>query len=425
MTDESPSKTDSRPAPDSNEAPRSPHWVISLLLCNLIAVGAAGALFVIFSTEPKAQREGASRKTAMLVETLTVQRGEFRPSIKVLGRVAATNTLELQAEVSGRVAERAPAFERGGMVARGETLLRIDPSEFEAVLAQRLSELHQAEAELQQEMGRQRVAQRDYELLGRQLEESERALILRAPQLTSAKAKVEAAQAAIARAKLDIARTTLVAPFDAQVISRDVSVGSQVSPGETLGHLVCVERYWVVAMVPLRKLARIELPPPGAPPSGEVVLRDRTAWTAGATRTGKIAGLQGSLEERTRLASLLVAVDDPLGRSPAGGGDGDVQAPPPLIIGAVLDVQIAARPIDAVRLPRDYLRKGDTVWVDEDGTLRIRRVDVAFLDADHAYITDGLADGDQVVTTNLSTVVDGAALRKANEAPADAAKAGS
>lgn len=393
---------------DDNADERAPHWIVSLLLCNLIALGAAGALFVIYTTEPKAQREGASKRTAMLVETLVAERGEHRPVINVLGRVAPTDSLQLEAEVAGRVIERAPAFERGGTVAKGDVLLRIDPAEYEATLAQRLSELHQAEAELTQEMGRQRVARRDYELLGRELEESERALILRQPQLTSARAKVEAARAAVARARLDVARTKLVAPYDAQVLARDVGVGSKVSVGETLGRLVCVERYWVVAMVPQRKLRRIELPAAGAPPAGEVTLRDRAAWPEGASRLGKIAGLQGALDDRTRLASLLVAVDDPLGRAAADG-----ERPPALIIGSVIDVRIPARPLNAIRLSRDYLRKGDTVWVDDGGTLRVRQVEVAFVDGEHAYISAGLEAGEHVVVTNLSTVVDGAALRRA------------
>jgi len=56
------------------------------------------------------------------------------------------------------------------------------------------------------------------------------------------------------------------------------------------------------------------------------------------------------------------------------------------------------------------------VWVNDAGQLRIREVQVVFRDPDYAYIGAGLSEDDQVVTTNLSTVVDGAPLRLEDEA---------
>ena len=63
------------------------------------------------------------------------------------------------------------------------------------------------------------------------------------------------------------------------------------------------------------------------------------------------------------------------------------------------------------KLSRDYIRKGNTVWVMDEGELDIREVDIILSDAEHAYITAGLEENDRVVTTNLATVVDGAPLR--------------
>jgi hypothetical protein len=73
---------------------------------------------------------------------------------------------------------------------------------------------------------------------------------------------------------------------------------------------------------------------------------------------------------------------------------------------------IQAEPLEnVVRLNRDYVRSDETVWVMEDGELQIRDATIVFRDATHAYVAEGLNDGDQVVTTNLSTVRDGAPLR--------------
>jgi hypothetical protein len=47
----------------------------------------------------------------------------------------------------------------------------------------------------------------------------------------------------------------------------------------------------------------------------------------------------------------------------------------------------------------------------ENEKLSIRAVKIAFLDREHAYVTDGLDSGDRVVTTNLARIADDAPLR--------------
>ena len=82
------------------------------------------------------------------------------------------------------------------------------------------------------------------------------------------------------------------------------------------------------------------------------------------------------------------------------------------MVGSFVEVRIQGQPIeDAIRMDRNFLRKNDTVWIKEDGVLRIREVDVVFHDDEHVYIRGGLDSDDVVVTTNLATVLDGAPLR--------------
>ena len=82
------------------------------------------------------------------------------------------------------------------------------------------------------------------------------------------------------------------------------------------------------------------------------------------------------------------------------------------MIGTFVEVQIPAKElVGVVRLDRDHLRKGNTVWVMEDEKLSIKEVSVLFQDDVYAYVNEGLDDNSQVITTNLSTVVEGAAVR--------------
>ena len=387
--------------PESGRAGRGKTALVSVMI---LLFGVA-LMVLIFKTEPTATRVDVARETAMLVEVRTAERGRFTPVIEAMGQVVPAREVTLQPRVSGRVIELAEAFEPGGRVAEGTALLRIDPADYQAALRQRRSELAQARADLELEQGRQAVAEQDFELLGEELDEGNRHLVLRQPQLKQARAQVDFAEAALRRAELDLQRTRISAPFDAQILSRDVATGSQVNTGDSLARLVATDRYWVAASVPLSQLRWLRFAERDGEQGAPVSLRHEAAWGSSRSRQGRLQRLVGELDANARLARVLVSVEDPLAlRAEAGT--------PSMILGAFVRTAIAGRALDdVVRLDRNLLRREDTVWVMEDGALAIRPVTVLLRDGDYAYISDGLEQGDQVVVTDLATVVDGAALR--------------
>jgi len=385
----------------------------TLLLSFVILLVGAVLTILIFNTEPTASQSGASVETAMLVDVVEVERGNYTPIIRATGTVEPSQDIMLSPRVEGEIMELSENFTPGGYVEKGDVLLQIDPSDYRNALLQRRSELRSAEANLAIEMGQQNVAQQDYELLDDSLSTESKALVLREPQLNTARAMVESAEAAVQQAELNLERTTIRAPFDAYILSRMANVGSQVSPGDQLGRLVGLDTYWVSAMVPLASLRWIDVPENGVTGS-EVAIRNRTSWDPGEQRTGRIFRLVGALEDQTRMASLLISVDDPLSYRSENSDQ------PRLMIGSFVESNIRANELEGVvRLSRDYVRQNDTAWVMEESRLQIRDLEVLFRDADYAYVTSGLEDGDQVVTTTLSTVVEGSRLRTEGGMPAE------
>ena len=361
-------------------------------------------------TEPKAVRGGATKKTAMLVNVKTLQRDTFRPVITAMGTVKPSQEITLSPRVSGEIVSRAESFTPGAFVKKGTKLLQIDPSDYQNALQLKRSDLRQAVADLKIEMGRQNIAEKDYQLLNKTLSEEQEALILRKPQLNAARSRVEAARAAVKQAELDLDRTSIVAPFDAHILSRNVNVGSQVSPGQNIGRLVGMDTYWVEATVPLAKIRWLRFPKDEQTKGSEVHVRNQSAWKAGEFRKGYLYKLVGALEDRTRMARVLVNVPDPLAYREQNK-DG-----PTLMIGSFVEVNIRAEPLpNVIRLSRDYVRKDESVWVMENGKLRIKDVQILFRDSRFAYIQEGISENDSIVTTNLTTVVEGAGLRLASD----------
>jgi len=391
-----------------NEPQRARRWrwlgvLATMIVCVGIFTAAGAAILVINRTEPTAQQINATRKSSALVETMIVRRDNYSPKLSVLGTVLPARDIILGPRISGEVTEISDSFVPGGMVGKGKMLLKIDAADFENQLSIRVSELEQRVASLKIEQGRQSLAKKELKLLESTIDDANRDLVLRGPQIASIRAEVSASKAAVERAQLDLDRATIVAPFDAQIITQSVNVGSQVSPGDELARLVGTNQYWVSAALPVRSLQWVQFPKPSETGS-TVILRNSDAWPLGAERIGRVTRMIGTVDDRTRLARVLVEVDDPLGRQTNA---------PPMILQSLLQVEIEGRAIEnVVRLPREYVHGEDTVWVLKDDKLEIRDCQVVFRDAAFAYINEGLDNDDEIVITTLATVAEGVGLKR-------------
>ena len=232
----------------------------TLFICAALILASVVVLYVINSTEPQAEREAATLRRAMLVEVFEAKKGDYRPIISETGTVAPSREVQLAPQVGGRIISLHSDFNPGGFIRAGEVVLKIETADYENLLAQRESELIEAETELAVEMGRQEVAKRDFELLGERLPEGEDTLVLREPQLAAAKTRVDAAKTALEQAKLNLERIELRSPFDAQILSRMADLGSQVSQNMPVAQIVGIEQYWVMATVSPAKLPYIDFP---------------------------------------------------------------------------------------------------------------------------------------------------------------------
>ena len=390
------------------------NWKRTLLICILILAVAGGVVFWIFNTEPEAQRQGATKKTDMLVEVERVQMGTYQPTIVATGTVQPARQVQLSPMVMGQVVRITPSFVPGGFVQKGTLLLQLDPADFKNTLQLRESELAQVQADLEMEQGQQQVARQDYTLLGDTLSGEREALVLRKPQLNAVKARLKAAEASVDQARLNLERTAIRAPFDAQLLSRNANVGAQVGPGDSLGQLIGTDKYWVTVAIPTAQLQWLDFPKTAQQRGAPVKLTSPNAWKEGAYRTGYLFKLLGTLEGNTRMARAIVEVPDPLALKAENSGK------PRLMIGAFLEAHLEGETMDSVvRLNRDLLREEETVWVMQKDSLDIRKVEVVLKDAEYAYVSSGLQAGDQIVQTNLSTVVEGAALRLPKASSAD------
>ncbi|WP_303909211.1 efflux RND transporter periplasmic adaptor subunit [Thiohalomonas denitrificans] len=387
------------------ESPRARRrWPLQVGLVLLLLTVAVTGTLIMMNSAPKAIRKPAE-KTARLVEVMPVRLGDHVADIAAMGRVVAASEATLYPEVTGRITEVNERFVPGEQIHAGEELLRLDDADYYLTVRQRRSALAQAEATLAREQGQQQVARREYEMLGEQMAANERNLVLREPQLASARATREDARAALDRARLDLERTVVKAPFDGIITEKSVSLGTRVSSTSPLLTLVATEYFWVRVDLPVVALNQITVPT-GPGEVGSTVKLRRGDWPQGTYREGRVLRLNPRLDEQARLAQVLVEVRDPLAQLP------EHQGLPRLLINDYVEAAITGRTLqETVALDRSLLRGGNRVWLLENGELAIRPVEVVFRGREQVFLRGDLKAGDRVVSTDLSSPVAGMALR--------------
>ena len=387
-------------------------WLAPLLVLG-IALCVTGAMFALRESTPAERPE----LRAPLVEVVRAEPQTVRFRVAAQGTVEPRTESDLVAEVAGRIVWASPELASGGFFARGDTLVRIDPRDYQVALEGAQAALGRAESQLTLTTS----------TLERQRSMHERGISSQARMddavhaQANAQAGVGEARVAVRRAKLDLERTRIRALFAGRVREKRVDLGQFVGRGASVARVYSIDVAEVRLPVRDADLAYLDLPSgpeeeaaaaaSGQPAPGPDV--ELSATVAGQRRTwhGRIVRSEGARDARTRMLSLVAEVDDPYARSGEPGRA-------PLPIGIFVDASIEGRRVDGVfQVPRAALRREGEIWVvDDSGHLRIRRVEPLRSDREHSWLRAGVAAGERVVVSPLELATDGMAVR-VREAP--------
>jgi RND family efflux transporter MFP subunit len=325
------------------------------------------------------------------------------------GSVEALRTVDLAAEVGGRIIKTHPALRAGGTFTPNDVLVEIDATDYELLITQKMAAVARAELRLMQEQAEADAAVRAWE----QIEGNAPIdpLARREPQIRDAKLAVASAQAQQKRAETDVRRTRVQLPFSGRVRSVHADIGQTVQRGQRLAVALDTSELEVRLPIPLRETAFVDLPLGDRTDDGPKV--EITADFAGAPCTwqGSIVRIEGEIDRRTRQLTAIARVTR----------TADSQ---PLLVGMFVEARILGREVqDVFRVPSSALHSGDHIWIVEaveDDTadnikttyrLRDRVVTVLRTERDHAILKGGLQAGEQVCLSSLQAPVDGMKVR--------------
>ena len=372
----------------------------ALTIASFVILLASGAV-VIYMIKNRPQPE--RRKpvpTAQIVSVRDLAATSRQVVVPAMGTVVPAVEVDLKSRVAGEVIWIHPEFVEGGIVKKDQTLVKIDPAEYELALIRTKAVLQSAMLALRTEEGRQEIARSEWAILG--LEENstelDRELALRQPQLAANRANLEAARAEIKQAELNLERTVIKAPFNAIIRSANVDAGAQATSQGILANLVGSDRFYIEALIPLDRIKWIHIPDN----KGDAGASAKIVSGSGRTLEGRIYKLLGEIESNGRLARLLIEIKDPLDLARKNGDRH------PLLLNDYVSVEIEGRSVQNVFvIERQHIKDGNMVYiVDKDDRLQVRTVDIVWSSANHV-LARGLEEGEKLIISDLPAPVEG------------------
>ncbi len=410
--------------------------LVRIVVPILVVAAGAGSAYYFIITKPTPKKV-ATGEEATLVNVITAKPSSETIIVHSHGTVRPEKSIELKPQISGEIIQQNPNLVPGGFFEKGEVIAKIDPRDYEYALEQRKAEYERALFELKQEQGRKTVAEREWNLLDKDIKTSDagKSLALREPHLKFAKANVEAKKAALEDAKLDLERTVIRAPFNAFVVQENVDIGEIVNPQTPLATLSGTDHFWVQTSIRVADLPWIQWPKhEGNKGSRAVVLLDD--GQNGIQKEGYITRLLGDVEQAGRMARVLIQIDDPFQLK--GGSQSDqalmdaiqmksrsndvlkpnsAEAEVPLLLNSYVDVYIEGKTVeDVYSVPWEAIQEGDQIWLmNEENQLEIQNVKILWRRENDALVSGGLETGDKIVMSRLPSVIPGMKLKPTKE----------
>lgn len=203
-------------------------WLPRIIVLALVAGGVA---FLII------KKPWAKGETPITFNTVQVGKGTIAAQVTANGTLSAVGTVQVGAQVSGRVLELHADF--NDKVKKGQIIAKLDESVLQAQLDQSkaaydlaVANLKKAEVtanDAKRQLARQKSLQEQQLVAGATVEQYEVTLETAQAQIVAAKAEISRAAANLKQARTNLGYATIYSPVDGVVLSRAVELGQTVA----------------------------------------------------------------------------------------------------------------------------------------------------------------------------------------------------
>ncbi|PSW66997.1 efflux RND transporter periplasmic adaptor subunit [Photobacterium leiognathi subsp. mandapamensis] len=383
----------------------------------LVIIAIFIALSVLLLNNKKRPEQQKAQVRTPVLEVIRIEKQDVQLSVNSYGVVEPKYKAEVVSEVIGSVNYISPDFAVGKFVRKGDLLARLDDSDYHADLAQAEASLAQAQAKLKEEIARGKVAKKTLRDVS---PNKKTALGLREPQRKQEEANVKFAKAGVERAKRNLAKTEIRAPFDALVKMKNINMGSYLSQGKLIGELYGTETAEIRLPITPNSFSYLDL---NRLDSRKLNIEVQYGDTQINHWAAKLVRNEGIIDKDNRMIYLIAEVDDPYNlKSPLGKSSIksisslSTSSPslslPVLQFGTFVTTTIQGKKVkDVIKLPRHVVRSEQVIVVDSQNKTQTRQVNVVRSDNENAYVIGGLEDGEFVSLIRSDSLIDGTEVK--------------
>ena len=391
-----------------------------------------------------------------VVRVIPALKAEVVPRALGYGYVQPNRVWQAVAQVSGKIIEKHPLLKQGAIVAEGDVLLRIDPTDYKLAVQRIGGEIRGARAALAEleveqtniksslaidvgaldlavrEVERKRTLRKGGTISQTALDSEERNVLERrqaVQQQTNAlnliparretlEAKLATLAAQLAEAQENIIRTVISAPFDSRIAEVNVENTQFAAAGEVLAVADSIDIAEISAQIPVDKLLPLIPANLGSElefsPANVIRLVERIGFEATVRLTagdityewpGRFTRIRETVDPVIRTVGVVVAVDAPYRSARLGER-------PPLAKNMYVAVELIGRlQPSAIVIPRSAVHDGLVFVVNDDSRLERRAVTLGIRQTDFVTILSGLEENETIVVSDLSPAVEGMLLR--------------
>jgi membrane fusion protein (multidrug efflux system) len=326
------------------------------------------------------------------VVVTTVEQSDLTPVFHVVGRIEATERVELLPRVSGYIEER--LFTEGGSVTKGQLLFRIEKAPYNIALQQAQADLAGAQAGLKNaeaELSRMKVLRKKSAVSKSDLELAE-------ANRDQNKAQVMLAQAGLDNANLNLSYTEIKSPIDGRIGQANFSVGNLISPNTTtLATVVTIDPIYVELNISekiMQEARRNGLNNKQAPIHPTLVLSDGSSYS----ELGTFTFISPEVNRNTDTLMVRVSFPNKQGL---------------LLPGEFVKLQIEKKNQKVlVAIPQSAVQKNkDNYYVlviDKENKVEVRPVQLGRQQQGQWEVKAGLVIGERIIVEGLQKVRPGA-----------------
>src|SRR5690242_4918013 len=348
------------------------------------------------------------------VGVVRAERQQITQTDEFIGRVQAENRVALVARVTGFLDQR--RFNEGTEVKQGDLLYQIEQPPFQAAVDAAKANVEQLEAQHRNALA---TLERALSLLHTPAGQQSAVDSAVADERALA-AQIDGAQAQLKTAQINLGYTEIRAPIDGKISATQVTEGNVVSPTSgILANIVSQDPMYVLFPIALR--AGLDLRARYARKGGysAVLIKLRLP-------DGRIYGQEGNLDyvsptvaENTDTVTLRGVVPNPLLPGMKAGQPGARELTDGEFVTVLLQ---GVQPIEVLAIPRAAVmsdQQGDYVYiVDNQNKAQVRRIQQGQSTPSIAVITNGLKEGELVISEGLQRVRPGEAVSPGPATPA-------